>query len=57
MTVAQARAAPTRTVGLPRLATLAIYGTGIGLSSFLLFAVEPLVGRLVLPVFGGVPSA
>ena len=25
----------------------------IGLSAFLLFSVEPLVGRLVLPVFGG----
>jgi SAM-dependent methyltransferase len=50
-------AAPTRTAGRPRLATLAIYGTGIGISSFLLFAVEPLVGRLALPVFGGVPSA
>lgn len=41
----------------PRLATLAVFGTGIGLSAFLLFAVEPLVGRLALPVFGGVPSA
>ncbi len=41
----------------PRLGTLAIYGTGIGLSAFLLFSVEPLVGRLALPVFGGVPSA
>ncbi len=49
--------APARAAGRPRLATLAIYGTGIGLSSFLLFAVEPLVGRLALPVFGGVPSA
>lgn len=28
----------------------------IGLSAFLLFSVEPLVGRLVLPVFGGTPS-
>ncbi|MFH1474548.1 MAG: hypothetical protein ABIG85_01675, partial [Chloroflexota bacterium] len=50
-------AASRYAVGRPRLATLAIYGTGIGLSSFLLFAVEPLVGRLALPVFGGVPSA
>ncbi len=49
-------AAP-RVVERPRLATLAIYGTGIGLSAFLLFSVEPLVGRLVLPVFGGVPAA
>ena len=46
-----------RDVARPRLATLAIYGTGIGLSAFLLFSVEPLVGRLALPVFGGVPAA
>jgi hypothetical protein len=48
---------PIRVTARPRLATLAVYGTGIGLSAFLLFAVEPLVGRLALPVFGGVPSA
>jgi SAM-dependent methyltransferase len=29
------------------------FGTTIGLSAFLLFSVEPLIGRLVLPVFGG----
>ncbi len=29
------------------------FGATIGLSAFLLFSVEPLVGRLVLPVFGG----
>ena len=28
----------------------------IGLSAFLLFSVEPLVGRLVLPTFGGTPA-
>ncbi|MEA2652903.1 MAG: hypothetical protein QOI37_130 [Chloroflexota bacterium] len=28
----------------------------IGLSAFLLFSVEPLIGRLVLPVFGGTPA-
>jgi hypothetical protein len=28
----------------------------IGLSAFLLFSVEPLVGRLVLPIFGGTPA-
>jgi hypothetical protein len=50
-------AAPARADARPRLATLAIYGTGIGLSAFLLFSVEPLVGRLALPAFGGVPSA
>ena len=28
----------------------------IGVSAFLLFSVEPLIGRLVLPVFGGTPA-
>jgi hypothetical protein len=32
------------------------FGATIGLSAFLLFSVEPLVGRLVLPVFGGTPA-
>ena len=50
-------ASAPRAVDRPRVATLAIYGTGIGLSAFLLFSVEPLVGRLALPVFGGVPAA
>lgn len=30
-----------------------IFALPIGLSAFLLFSVEPLVGRLVLPAFGG----
>jgi SAM-dependent methyltransferase len=29
------------------------FGLAIGLSAFLLFTLEPIVGRLVLPVFGG----
>src|SRR5450759_4241656 len=29
----------------------------IALSSFLLFAIELIVGRLILPVFGGAPAA
>jgi SAM-dependent methyltransferase len=40
----------------PALASLPAaipFGLTIGLSAFLLFSVEPLVGRLVLPVFGG----
>lgn len=37
-------------------ATLALYGTTIALSAFLLFTVEPLVGRLTLPAFGGTPA-
>ncbi len=35
---------------------LAIFGPTIALSAFLLFSVEPLVGRLALPVFGGAPA-
>ncbi len=32
------------------------FAVPIGLSAFLLFSVEPLVGRLVLPAFGGSPA-
>ena len=39
-----------RSVALP-------FAAAIGLSAFLLFAVEPLAGRLVLPAFGGAPAA
>lgn len=35
---------------------MGIFALPIGLSAFLLFSVEPLVGRLVLPVFGGTPA-
>lgn len=35
------------------LGTTLPFALPIGLSAFLLFSVEPLVGRLVLPVFGG----
>jgi len=34
-----------------------LVAASIGLSAFLLFALELLVGRLVLPVFGGTPAA
>jgi hypothetical protein len=33
-----------------------LFGAAIGLSAFLLFTVEPLVGALALPVFGGTPG-
>ncbi len=37
--------------------TLALtFATAIGLSAFLLFSVQPLVGRLALPAFGGAPG-
>jgi hypothetical protein len=41
---------PARTIAAPFVA-------GIALSAFLLFAVQPLFGRLVLPAFGGAPAA
>ena len=40
----------------PSLGTTLPFALPIGLSAFLLFSVEPLVGRLVLPVFGGTPA-
>ena len=39
-----------RTTGVP---AGAVFGTAIGVSAFLLFTSEPMIGRLVLPVFGG----
>lgn len=33
-----------------------VFGATIGLSAYLLFSVQPIVGRLVLPVFGGTPA-
>ena len=41
---------------VPRFAT-PLVAVGIALSSFLLFAIELIVGRLILPVFGGAPAA
>src|SRR5207342_2804580 len=35
---------------------LPVFATTIALSAFLLFSVEPLVGRLTLPTFGGTPA-
>ncbi len=35
---------------------LPLFATTIALSAFLLFSVEPLIGRLTLPVFGGTPA-
>ncbi|HET7026952.1 MAG TPA: fused MFS/spermidine synthase [Candidatus Limnocylindrales bacterium] len=43
-----------RTIRLDRLSM--VFGVTIGLSALLLFTVEPLVGRLALPVFGGTPG-
>src|SRR3970040_777793 len=35
---------------------MAIFGAAIALSAFLLFWIQPLIGQLVLPVFGGTPA-
>ncbi|MEK6721130.1 MAG: fused MFS/spermidine synthase [Chloroflexota bacterium] len=40
----------------PILDTAVPFAVPIGLSAFLLFSVQPLVGRLMLPVFGGTPA-
>jgi hypothetical protein len=45
--------ARTLTVSRTALDATLPFALPIGLSAFLLFSVEPLVGRLVLPVFGG----
>jgi hypothetical protein len=50
-----ATAATSTIRAVPSVRALALGGV-IGWSAFLLFLVEPLVGRLVLPVFGGTPS-
>src|SRR6476659_1193246 len=46
----------TRDARLSILGTTLPFALPIGLSAFLLFSVEPLIGRLVLPVFGGPPA-
>ena len=48
--------ARTLTASRALLGTTLPFALPIGLSAFLLFSVEPLVGRLVLPVFGGTPA-
>ena len=40
----------------PLIGTTLPFALPIGLSAFLLFSVQPLIGRLVLPVFGGTPA-
>jgi hypothetical protein len=34
-----------------------LFGGAIALSAFLLFSIQPLIGQIVLPVFGGTPAA
>lgn len=40
----------------PIISSTLPFALPIGLSAFLLFSVQPLIGRLVLPVFGGTPA-
>ena len=44
------------TLARPALGATLPFALPIGVSAFLLFSVQPLVGRLVLPVFGGAPA-
>jgi hypothetical protein len=48
--------ARTLAIARPLVGTTLPFAIPIGLSAFLLFSVEPLIGRLVLPVFGGTPA-
>jgi hypothetical protein len=48
--------ARTAVAARPLVGATLPFALPIGLSAFLLFSVEPLVGRLVLPVFGGTPA-
>jgi hypothetical protein len=48
--------APSVVLTHPRVVTIVPFALPIGLSAFLLFSVQPLVGRLVLPAFGGTPA-
>jgi hypothetical protein len=41
---------------LARAATLPLFGAAIFLSAFLLFAVQPMFTKMVLPVLGGSPA-
>ena len=54
MDLVRAESRPRR-LSAPSAAVLA-FGGVIGWSAFLLFSVEPLIARLVLPVFGGTPA-
>jgi hypothetical protein len=54
--VALSTASRVHAGSLVRFASLLV-ALAIALSSFLLFAIELIVGRLVLPVFGGAPAA
>ncbi|MDH5244672.1 MAG: spermidine synthase, partial [Chloroflexota bacterium] len=48
--------ARTLPLARPLLGATLPFALPIGLSAFLLFSVQPLIGRLVLPVFGGTPA-
>lgn len=46
----------TRNVGRPNVLVSWLYGVTVFLSAFLLFEVQPLIGKMVLPWFGGAAS-
>jgi hypothetical protein len=46
---------PTRAAWIPS-PTLALFGTAIFVGSALVFLIEPMVGKMLLPLFGGTPA-
>ncbi|MFP5341769.1 MAG: hypothetical protein ACLGIJ_02415 [Candidatus Limnocylindria bacterium] len=48
--------ARTLVASRPFVWTVLPFALPIGLSAYLLFSVQPLIGRLVLPIFGGAPA-
>ncbi len=45
-----------RSLGSPAAATKLIFATAIFASAFLLFQVQPLIAKIILPWFGGVAA-
>jgi protein-L-isoaspartate O-methyltransferase len=48
--------APAAVAGRESMAFLVLFGATVFASAFLLFQVQPLVGKFILPWFGGLPS-
>lgn len=49
-------ASPAEVVSLPPAATLPTYAAALFLSAFLLFGVQPMFTKMVLPILGGTPA-
>jgi len=47
---------PSQTPPEPRTVAIVVFGVTVGAGALLLFVLEPLVGKLVLPVLGGAPA-